>query len=211
MGLEKPLYAAVQRLSKLSPLEYDQVRKQEAKALGVRSTVLDAAVRNARKREDSDDLPFPVVEPWPEPIGPAQLLSDIAAAVRRFIVCEKETVHAAALWIAMTWFIDVIQVAPLAVITAPEKRCGKSLLLSLLGRLSARAITASSITPAALFRTIDSWHPTLLIAVISRHCSLLKSHSTRGSSHELDSRGVYQSWDYPDLPFHTVAKSSPYL
>jgi putative DNA primase/helicase len=163
MESENNIHAAIQRLSTLSPLEYDQVRKQEAKGLGVRSTVLDAAVRNARKREDSDDLPFPVVEPWPEPIDPAQLLSDIAAAVRRFIVCEKETVHAAALWVAMTWFIDVIQVAPLAVITAPEKRCGKSLLLSLLGRLSARAITASSITPAALFRTIDSWHPTLLI------------------------------------------------
>ena len=163
MESENQIHAAIQRLSALSLLEYDQVRREEAKALHVRSAVLDAAVRNARKREDSDDLPFPVVEPWPELIDPAQLLSDIAAAVRRFIVCEKEIAHAAALWIAMTWFIDVVQVAPLAVITAPEKRCGKSLLLSLLGRLSARAITASSITPAALFRTIDSWHPTLLI------------------------------------------------
>jgi putative DNA primase/helicase len=163
MESENQIHAAIQRLSALSPLEYDQVRREEAKALHVRSAVLDSAVRNARKREDSDDLPFPVVEPWPEPIDPAQLLSDIAAAVRRFIVCDMEIAHAAALWIVMTWFIEVIQVAPLAVITAPEKRCGKSLLLSLMGRLSARAITASSITPAALFRTIDSWHPTLLI------------------------------------------------
>lgn len=63
----------------------------------------------------------------------------------------------------MTWFMDVVQVAPLAVITAPEKRCGKSQLLSLLGRLSARSITASSISPAALYRAIDAWSPTLLI------------------------------------------------
>jgi putative DNA primase/helicase len=63
----------------------------------------------------------------------------------------------------MTWFIDVIQVAPLAVITAPEKRCGKSLLLSLFGQLVARPITASNISPAALFRSIDAWNPTLLI------------------------------------------------
>src|ERR1700686_1521123 len=63
----------------------------------------------------------------------------------------------------MTWFIDVVQVAPLAIITAPEKRCGKSQLLFLLGRLSARAITTSSISPAALYRTIDAWCPTLLI------------------------------------------------
>jgi len=63
MGLENPIDAAIHRLSRLSPLEYDQVRREEAKTLRVRSAVLDAAVRNARKQEGSDDLPFPVVEP----------------------------------------------------------------------------------------------------------------------------------------------------
>jgi putative DNA primase/helicase len=63
----------------------------------------------------------------------------------------------------MTWFVDVIQVAPLAIITAPEKRCGKSLLLSTLGRLVRRAIEASNISPSALFRSIEKWQPTLLI------------------------------------------------
>jgi putative DNA primase/helicase len=160
---DNPLDAAIQRLSKLSPLQYDQVRKIEAKALGVRPGTLDVAVKDARKGTVADDLPFAEVEPWPEPIDAAQLLADIAATVRRYIVCEKETAHTVALWAAMTWFIDVVQVAPLAVITAPEKRCGKSQLLFLLGRLSARAITTSSISPAALYRTIDAWCPTLLI------------------------------------------------
>lgn len=154
--------AAIDRLAALSPLEYDLVRKAEAKALGVRPGTLDAVVKNARKGNDSD-LPFVEVDPWPKPINPATLLTDVAATVRRFIVCNEEVAHAVALWVAMTWFIDVVQVAPLAVITAPEKRCGKSLLLSLLGKLVARAITASSISPAALFRAIDAWNPTLLI------------------------------------------------
>jgi len=139
------------------------VRRQEARALGVRPATLDAAVRDARKGPVADDLPFAEVEPWPDQVEPAQLLTDIAATVRRFIVCERETAHTVALWAAMTWFIDVVQVAPLAIITAPEKRCGKSQLLFLLGRLSARAITTSSISPAALYRTIDAWCPTLLI------------------------------------------------
>jgi len=196
MGLEKPLDAAVQRLSKLSPLEYDQVRKQEAKTLGVRTTALDTAVGNARKQEDSDDLPFPVVESWPESIDPAQLLSEITAVIRRFIVCDKEIAHAAALWVAMTWFIEVVQVAPLAVITAPEKRCGKSLLLSLLGRLSTRAISACSITPAALFRTIDAWCPTLLIDEADAFIKdneelrgLLNSGHTRDSAYVIRTQG----------------------
>ncbi len=158
-----PLDAVIQRLSKLSPLQYDQIRKQEAKSLGVRPVTLDAVVRDARKGPAAEELPFTEVEPWPEAVDPAQLLTEIAATVRRFIVCDLDTAYAVALWASMTWFIEVVQVAPLAVITAPEKRCGKSQLLFLLGRLAARAITTSSISPAALYRTIDAWCPTLLI------------------------------------------------
>jgi putative DNA primase/helicase len=154
----------VARLAALSPLAYDLARKQEATALGVRPTALDQAVKDARKGlGDVNDLPFDDVDPWPHPVDPAQLLTDIAQTIRRFIVCDKEVSIAVALWSAMTWFIDVVQVAPLAVITAPEKRCGKTQLLSLLGRVVAKAIQASSISPAALFRTIDAWGPTLLI------------------------------------------------
>lgn len=154
--------AAIDRLAALPPLAYDLVRKAEAKTLGVRPGTLDVAVKGARK-ESNDSLPFVEVDPWPEPVDPATLLSDISATIRRFIICDEAISHAVALWIAMTWFIDVVQVAPLAVITAPEKRCGKSLLLSLLGKLTARAIMASSISPAALYRSIDKWNPTLLI------------------------------------------------
>ena len=160
---DQTMTAMVLRLAALPPLEYDLLRKDKAKNLGVRPATLDQAVKEARKGGSNSDLPFDEVDPWPEPVDPAALLTDIAAAIRRFIVCGQEVAHAVALWVAMTWFIDVVQVAPLAVITAPEKRCGKSQLLFLLGRLSARAITASSISPAALYRTIDAWQPTLLI------------------------------------------------
>ena len=129
-----PLAAAVNRLAKLSTLQYDRVRKDESKILGVRPGTLDAAVKSARK-EEVDDSPFEEVEPWHEPVDGAALLTVLAATIRRFIICEAHTAYAAALWVAMTWFVDVIQVAPLAVITAPEKRCGKSLLLFLIGRL----------------------------------------------------------------------------
>jgi putative DNA primase/helicase len=163
ISIINPLDAAIQRLAALSPLQYDQTRKNEAKELGIRVAILDAAVKDARKGSDASDLPFTEVDPWPEPVNPATLLNDITAAIQRFIICNEEVSHAVALWVAMTWFIDVVQVAPLAVITAPEKRCGKSLLLSLLARLVQRPITVSNISPAALFRSIDKWTPTLLI------------------------------------------------
>lgn len=152
------------RLATLSPLEYDRVRVANAERLNVRPTALDAQVKLARKEVATNDgISFGDCEPWHDPVEPAGLLSELSVTVRRFIVCGNETADAVALWAAMTWFIDVVQVAPLAVITAPEKRCGKSQLLFLLGRLSCRPLTASNISSAALFRVIDAWQPTLLV------------------------------------------------
>jgi hypothetical protein len=154
---------AIVRLGTLNPLEYERVRETEAARLGVRVTVLDRQVAAARRVEVDAGLSLQDIDPWPEPVDPAALLSEIDTTVRRFIVCREETADAVVLWIAMTWFMDAVQVAPLAVITAPEKRCGKSQLLTLLGRLVRRPLLASNISPAALFRSIDAWQPTLLV------------------------------------------------
>ena len=165
LGEQAPSDAAViHRLASLSPLDYDREREAAAKDLKVRTATLDKLVAAARKDEEQPaGLVFDDVEPWPEAVNPAALLTAVSATVRRFIVCSQETADAVALWAAMSWLIDVVQVAPLAVITAPEKRCGKSQLLFLLGRLVARPLTASNISPAALFRAIDAWKPTLLV------------------------------------------------
>lgn len=154
---------AIARLSALSPLEYDRTRKQEAKKLGVQVSTLDALIKEARKPVAGIAHDMADTEPWPDPVDGAALLTEIALTVRRFIVCHHTTAEAVALWVAKTWFIDYVQVAPLAVITAPEKRCGKSLLLAIIGKLSCRPIMTSNFSPAALFRAIDAWHPTLLI------------------------------------------------
>ncbi len=106
---------------------------------------------------------FPEVEPWPGPLDVGTLLNDIRATIRRHIVCPTEATIAAALWIAFTWVIDFVQVAPLAVITAPEKRCGKSQFLDLIGRMVRKPLVASGITSAATFRVIEAHAPTLLI------------------------------------------------
>lgn len=154
----------INRLSKLPPIEYERVRTDEAKRLGIRTTTLDAEIKAARASTPSPDTsPFKEVEPWPEPIDPAELLDELSTTIRRYIVCTKETADAAALWAAMTWFIDVVMVAALLLITAPEKRCGKTQFLSVLWKLVKKPLAASSISPAALFRSIDAWRPTLLI------------------------------------------------
>ena len=153
----------IKNLALLGLLDYDRSREDAAKALGVSVGALDKAVAQERKSSSAEGIKFNDIEPWHAQIIPSLLLNEISNTVLRFIVCAKETADAIALWVALTWFIDVIGVAPLAVITAPEKRCGKSQLLFFLGKLVMRALTASNISPAALFRVIDAWKPTLLV------------------------------------------------
>lgn len=155
----------INKLKEMPLIGYDRVRVTVAKSMGIRSTTLDSIIKNEKTvlQEGEKSSPFPEIMPWHEPVNPEQLLTDISNTIKRFIVCDSETIIAATLWAAMTWFIDVIQVAPLAVITAPEKRCGKSQLLFLLSQIVKRPLAASNISPAALFRSIDAWQPTLLI------------------------------------------------
>ena len=154
------------RLAAMYSLDYDQVREAEAAKLGVRVGALDKEVSIARKSNQDDGgktAMFPAVELWPAPIQADQLLDEILTTVRQFIVCEKETAITTTLWCAFTWLVDSVQVAPLAVITAPEKRCGKSQLLNLIGRLSRRPLVAANIGAAAVYRVIEAHSPTLLI------------------------------------------------
>ena len=157
---------AVKRLASLDCLEYETLRDTEAQRLGVRVSVLDKEVGRARHAaidEGGTARIFPAVEPWPEPVDGAVLLNELLATMQRYIVCARDTAVAVSLWCAFTWLIDRVKVAPLAVISAPEKRCGKTQLLNFIGKVCRRPLVASNISPAAVFRVIETHNPTLLI------------------------------------------------
>jgi hypothetical protein len=161
--------AEIQLLATLSVIDYERVRVGEAKRLGLRPAILDTLVKAARKNLDEEEertsgsLLFPDIEFWDDPVNIADVLDEIAKIIERHIVCERHTIIAASLWIVFTWCIDAVQIAPIACITAPEKRCGKSQLLRLLAKLSLRSLHTDNITAAALFRSIELWQPTLFI------------------------------------------------
>jgi putative DNA primase/helicase len=160
------VFEAVKRLALLDPLEYETVRHSVARNHGIRTVELDKAV--AAKRTDplgdkkSASL-FAEVVPWPEPIDASALLGEIEATVHRFIVCNEDSGILVALWIAFTWIVDLVRISPILLITAPEKRCGKTQLLDLIGRMSCRSVMASNISPAAVYRVISAYSPTLLL------------------------------------------------
>ena len=166
-GGEPPASAAddtrIAWLAQLSMMDYDRVREAQAENMGVRVSTLDKRVKAAQGEAITDDDPLGDLTPWAHPVDGAVLLDELVATVRKFVVCDVETARATALWAALTWFIDAVGVAPLAVITSPEKRCGKTQMLSVLGKLVRRPMSASNISAAALFRSIDAWHPTLLV------------------------------------------------
>ncbi len=76
---------------------------------------------------------------------------------------RTEALDACALWVAETHVFEEFGIAPYLEITSPMKRCGKSLLLDLLGMVVARPWQASGVTEATLLRKIEDAKPTLLL------------------------------------------------
>lgn len=152
------------RLAKLNPVEYDRVRNEEAKTLGIQVKTLDAEVKAARPvSEPAALVPFAEVEPCDDPVEPSFVLNELVAAIKRYLVMDDECADALALWATHTWFIDSVEVSPLLIITAPERECGKTQALTVCGLLVARPLSAANTTSSFLFRAIDVWKPTLLI------------------------------------------------
>lgn len=91
------------------------------------------------------------------------LLACLIAVINRYIACNQHQALAIALWCIFSWSIRAFKVAPILVVTGLTKGVGKTQLWKLVRYLSRNPIHASHITPAAMFRAIDSLVPTLFI------------------------------------------------
>ncbi|SFO14646.1 Protein of unknown function [Actinomadura madurae] len=97
------------------------------------------------------------------PVG-AVLLDRLRAALARYVILPSdEAGDAVALWIAATHAQPAWQHATRLVITAPEKRCGKSRLLDIIETTCHDPLITVNISPAALVRSIGEDPPTLLL------------------------------------------------
>ena len=93
----------------------------------------------------------------------AETLALISAVFKSHVKFQSETdADALALWIAMTYLMDHLEIAPMLYVTSPEPMCGKSAVIKLLKVFSHRAEMVSKITPAAIYRLIERDQPTLL-------------------------------------------------
>jgi ketosteroid isomerase-like protein len=189
--------AVVARLAALSPLEYERQRQDAAEKLGCRRmSILDELVRAQRLEAGGSQplgraLTFNDAEPWGEPVDGAQLLDSIANVIRTYIVAPTAAIVACALYVLHTYAFNLGDISPMLFITGPTKRCGKSRLLSLLARLCYRPLTASSASPAGIYRAIELYGPTVLIDEVD---SFLKGDDQL--------RGLINSGHTRDAAFH---------
>jgi putative DNA primase/helicase len=154
----------IKRLAMLPQLDYDRVRKSEAKRMAIKVSTLDDEVQKLRPKSAEDEsLPFPIVEAYHQPVQASAVLDELVELIKRFIILEPYQADCVALWIAFTWLTDAVQVSPLLLVNAPERACGKSQLLDLVSRLVARPLPVANCSTAALFRSIELWNPTLTI------------------------------------------------
>jgi hypothetical protein len=154
-----------QRLAGLSRVAYDRERKLAAKDLGIRESTLDREVEGRRDTaEAAESLQIiEELEPWEDPVD----LSDIAAEVEdllcRHLVLPPHGGLAMAMWAAAAYVQNSFRIFPELLINSPTKRCGKSTALEIMAAVAPRALVASNISPAAIYRVIEAVRPTLMI------------------------------------------------
>ena len=160
-------YMAMMKRTDLAAFMRTRSRLKDAK---INVGELDKAVAAVEVTAQEDDgggqgqvIRFAEIEAYPQPVDGVPLLDGIVAQIERYVRMSPEAALAVALWIVHAYCFNDFTISPRLVITSPEKRCGKTTLLRLVQALVPKALAASNITSAAMFRTIETHRPTLLI------------------------------------------------
>jgi hypothetical protein len=148
--------------------------------------------KSPRKQEGSEP-PFEEIEPCHEPVSGPELLDAIRSELERFVKMPLHAAVAVALWIVRSWAFDSFTINPRLAIVSPVKGCGKTRLLEVLQQLLPRPLMVSNISPAALFRAIEAWTPSLLIDELDAYGDemreelrgIINSGHTRSGAHVL--------------------------
>ena len=106
--------------------------------------------------------------PYPEPINElAPVLDAALTEMRRYVAGTEPELAAAVLWSLHAHLVHHdkvwLPVSPKLAIQAPDRNCGKSTLLEVVGALTPRPETGSSVTASVVFWLIEARKPTLLI------------------------------------------------
>jgi putative DNA primase/helicase len=124
----------------------------------------DKASNEAKAAPESNNVAFLAdPEPWPEPVDITEVLNEIIEIIGQHIWMDEHRRLTVSLWIIMTWVTDAVDTLPLLTISSPMLRSGKTRLLTVIKRIVRRAVGASNISAAALYRVVEKSKPTLVV------------------------------------------------
>lgn len=172
--LEAALTAFAKAAVQLNPLQRKLARVGAIRGLDdmkVKGSagLVDAALESTRSTADGADgkvgsqILLADVEPAEDPVDGFEMLNAITAKILCYMAMPFDLALTAALWAIFTHLHDTFWISPILAITSPEKRCGKTQLLTLLQGLTTRPLPSANLTPASLFRVVEVFKPTLLI------------------------------------------------
>lgn len=147
-------------------IEREILTKAISKKIGVPVSLLRKEIEPQEADNDNQSgksVCFEDTKPWPDPVDGSELLEEISSILRRYCILPKFAVETICLWVLLTYVPGIAQVLPLLVFASAEMRCGKTTALSILAKICHLALAASNISPSAIFRSVEKWHPTLII------------------------------------------------
>lgn len=136
------------------------------KELGVKAPkqMADATLgRPTREASQGRRLQLRDTEPCANPVNGALLLELLVREFKRYVVLPDGAAEAMALLVVHAYAHDAAAISPLAVLSSPTKRCGKTTVLQIVHALVPRPVFTANVSPASLFRSIEAFRPTLLV------------------------------------------------
>ena len=155
----------VANLASLPPLEYAQQLSQEARKYKTTAKVLEKAVEAVKAEKEAEKLlePYWEVTPAEDPVDAANLFAAIEARVLHHVAMPPNLAFVVALWIGQSWIHEHATYSPILFVTSAERDSGKSTLMGIIGFMARRSLLSVGISAAALYRSIEKWHPTFVI------------------------------------------------
>ena len=168
---ENPERHRILMLAALPKIDYDKQRITAAEILGIRASTLDEEVATARQATigpntdtgQGSAVTLQAPEPWTDSVDGNQLVTDLINILQDYLVVSDENLIAIAFWVIHAHCLDCFNHTPRLNVTAPEKACGKTLVLDLLLHLTPRAVRTENLSTAVMFRLMDAQRPTLII------------------------------------------------
>ena len=123
----------------------------------------ETKIRQDRKANRVVDGLIEEPDAWPEPVDGPTVANEMVEGIHRHVRLTRYEADTVVLWSLFTHGYDVFDICPNLGVESPTHRCGKTTLMKILGQYACRSILCSNISDAALFHTIEKWHPTLLM------------------------------------------------